>query len=357
MTTTDLADHQVVRDTTPTPTAEGWSIQLEDGNTFTCEPGDTLLRAALRQGIGFPYECNSGGCGSCMFELRSGAVQEVWDNPPGLSATAREKGRRLACQCVPLSDCTIQVRPRPQYVAPVTPQRCDAVLEEIISLTHDMSLFRLKTMVPAVFLPGQFAMLSMAGQPHARAYSMCNLENDRGHWDFIIKRVPGGSFTNALFDLDPGANIEIDGPYGVAFLREESPRDILCIAGGAGLSPMLSILRGASASPLLQGRELQFFYGGRTPQDFCHEPLFNEDAVLAAKVIHRSAVSAQQDDSQVWEGERGFIHEVVEHHLADRLKSFEIYLSGPPPMTDAVQKMLMIKYRVPGAQIHFDRFY
>lgn len=357
MASTNLADHESISGAASAKLADGWTIQLENGVSFPCARGDTLLRAALREGIGFPYECNSGGCASCMFELREGAVDEVWDNPPGLTATSREKGRLLACQCVPVSDCTIQVRTRPQYVPLVKPSRQDTVIEEMISLTHDMSLFRLRASGPAVFLPGQFAMLSLPGQPFARAYSMCNLGNERGDWDFIIKRVPGGAFTNTLFNLKPGEPVGIDGPYGAAFLREETPRDILCIAGGAGLSPMLSILRGAAASPQLQGRELHFFYGGRAPRDFCHEPLFSEDPILAGKVLHRSAISAQPDDELVWEGERGFIHEVVERHLADRLKSFEIYLSGPPPMTDAVQTMLVVKYRVPLAQIHFDRFY
>lgn len=217
MASTNLADHESISGAASAKLADGWTIQLENGVSFPCARGDTLLRAALREGIGFPYECNSGGCASCMFELREGAVDEVWDNPPGLTATSREKGRLLACQCVPVSDCTIQVRTRPQYVPLVKPSRQDTVIEEMISLTHDMSLFRLRASGPAVFLPGQFAMLSLPGQPFARAYSMCNLGNERGDWDFIIKRVPGGAFTNTLFNLKPGEPVGIDGPYGAAF--------------------------------------------------------------------------------------------------------------------------------------------
>jgi toluene monooxygenase electron transfer component len=345
------------RTAAPAADAVGFAIALEDGTWFPCAADETLLRAALRHGVGFPYECNSGGCGSCTFELLDGAVDEVWPQAPGLSPRAREAGRLLACQCRPTADCTVRARIRPQYVPPVPPTRMSAVLETVRTLTHDMALFRLRTPVPAQFLPGQYAMLSLPGSQAARAYSMCNIGNAQGDWDFIVKRVPGGAFSEALFGLREGAAIAIDGPYGVAFLREESPRDVLCIAGGAGLSPMLSILRGAAVSPSMEGRELHFFYGGRAPRDLCHEALFAEDATLAGRVLHHSAISAEPEPDVIWEGQRGFIHDVVEQRLGGRLKDFEIYLSGPPPMTDAVQRMLVIKHRVPTAQIHFDRFF
>lgn len=334
-----------------------FAIALEDGTAFACAADDTLLRAALRHGIGFPYECNSGGCGSCAFELLDGAVNDLWPQAPGLSPKGRDAGRLLACQCRPMANCTLRARIRPQYVPPVPPARTAAVLEAVRTLTHDMALFRLHTSSPAEFLPGQYAMLSLPASEPTRAYSMCNLGNADGKWDFIVKRVPGGAFSEALFALREGATLAIDGPYGAAFLREDAPRDVLCIAGGAGLSPMLSILRGAAASSRLAGRELHFFYGGRAPRDLCHEALFAADVALSERVLHCGAISAAADLDPSWEGERGFIHEVVERRIGDRLKSFEIYLSGPPPMTDAVQRMLVVNHRVPASQIHFDRFF
>lgn len=333
------------------------TILIEGRDPIQCERGDTLLRAALRQGVGFPYECNSGGCGSCMFELTHGDVTELWPQAPGLTASARERGRLLACQCAPTSDCSVRVRTRLQYVAPVPPQRMLATVAGVKHLTHDMAMLCLVTKGAASFRPGQFAMLSLPGRGEIRAYSMCNIANDAGQWNFIIKRVPEGSFSNAILEASHGETIEVDGPYGVAYLKEDSPRDILCIAGGAGLSPMLSILRGAGASDALQSRELHFFYGGRAPRDICHEQMLAGDATLAGRVLHRSAISDDATLDVEWNGERGYIHEVVERHLGERIKDFEIYLSGPPPMTDAVQKMLVIKHRVPMQQIHFDRFY
>src|SRR5690606_7967230 len=166
MSVSSFVDKKNQRGETDLQAAKEWTITMEGGVSFPCGSSDTLLRAALRQGIGFPYECNSGGCGSCIFELQSGAMDEVWESAPGLSAAAREKGLLLACQCIPYSDCTIKVRARSQYVPPVIPARQNALLENVIPLTHDMSLFRFRGTGSARFLPGQYAMLSLPEQPH-----------------------------------------------------------------------------------------------------------------------------------------------------------------------------------------------
>ncbi|MDR8398323.1 Rieske 2Fe-2S domain-containing protein [Paraburkholderia sp. USG1] len=335
-------------------------VRMADSElSYTNAPGDTLLRAALRSGIGFPYECNSGGCGSCMYELASGEVIDRMPDAAGLSARARAAGKRLACQSVPQSDCVIRIRRLEEYVPPIVPRRQRLELERVTRLTRDMSEFRFRGEGPAEFLPGQYAMLGIEGTHEERAYSMSNTANREGIWEFIVKRVPEGRFSPRLFGIEttPAVRVTLDGPYGTAYLRPESPRPILCIAGGAGLSPMMSILRGASRTPGLAGRETHLFYGGRTPQDLCDAALLAADDALRGKIINVSAVS---DSSSItdegWSGERGFIHEVLEARLGKRFAEFEIYLSGPPAMVDAVQRMLVVGHRVPVSQIHFDRF-
>jgi len=326
---------------------------------FRCEADDTILGSALRGGRGFPYECNSGGCGSCQFELLEGAVDELWPEAPGLSSRARERGRRLACQCVPTSDCTIKVALRDEAVPPLVPKRQRLSFVEAHPLTPDMAEFSFQGPGAAEFLPGQFAMFGLPGVTGPRAYSMSNLANEAGRWNFVIKRVPGGRGTGVLFDsLRPGDEISLDGPFGNSFLRTGNDRDIVCVAGGSGLSPVLSILRGAVRTPELSDRRLLLFYGGRGPQDLCVSKIVNADPLLRARVVLHTAISDDNaPDAKNWAGERGFVHELVRRTLVDRIPEFDYYFCGPPPMTDAVHRMLLLDYKVSDKQLHFDRFF
>lgn len=332
-----------------------FSIKIDGTGEEFSVANDTLLGAALRQGLGFPYECNSGGCGSCMFEVVSGEVKELWPDAPGLSARARERGRRLACQCEPASDCVIKVRLKSDYVPLHRPARVAATLVEARKLTHDLTEFCFQTPEPADFLPGQFALLHLPNVEGARAYSMSNLSTDGGTWNFIIRHVPKGRGTAVLFtQLKTGDQIKIDGPYGLAYLRPESPRDIVCIGGGSGLSPMVSIVRAAVRDPRLIDRKITFFYGARTPNDLCIEELLARDPLMAERATVIPAISTPTEG---WQGEQGFIHEVMQKKLAAGFENYEFYCCGPPPMTDAIQRLLLLDKRVPAQQLHFDRFY
>lgn len=327
--------------------------------SFEQDAADTVLRAALRAGIGFPYECNSGGCGSCRFEVVAGAVDMLWPEAPGLSERDRRKGRQLACQCRAAGELTIRVRPGEEYVPRIVPRRCRARLIGCTDLTHDIREFRFATDSPAAFTPGQYASLVLDGLDAPRGYSMSNLPNAQGQWDFQIRRVPGGRATTLLFDtLAVGDAIELDGPYGLAGLREDNPRDIVCIAGGSGLAPMVSIARGAAAAGMLASRRLHFFYGARTPRDVCGETLLRELQGFGSSLLFHPVVSdTASADAAGWSGGRGFVHEALPRLLGDGLARHEFYFAGPPPMTQAIQELLMGTHLVPYQQIHFDRFF
>lgn len=334
------------------------SITIEgSGQVFTCTGQDTLLRAGLRAGLALPYECQSGGCGSCAFELVSGNLQDLWPEAPGLPGAARDRGRRLACQSRPDTDCVIRTRLKPQCAPIVPPQRHAVTFVARFAVTHDMAEVQFRAAEPALFKAGQYALLELPGVHGSRAYSMCNLPNDEGVWSFIVKRVHGGRGTAMLFDtLQPGDELTLDGPYGMAYLRADSPRDIICIAGGSGLSPVLSILTAAVREPGLSARRLSAFYGGRAPRDLCLPALLRRDPLLSDRVSCVTSISDDLPQSD-WDGERGFVHEVVKRSLGSQEpRCFEYYFCGPPPMTDAVQKLLLLECRVPFSQLHFDRF-
>jgi toluene monooxygenase electron transfer component len=328
-------------------------------NEFEQQGKDTLLRAALRAGLSFPYECNSGGCGSCKFELLAGEVENLWPQAPGLSPRDLRQGKLLACQCVASTDLRIKVRCTAPAPAAIRPQRQRARFIGAQRITHDISEFRFVSDEAARFLPGQYAMLEIPGVATPRAYSMSNLGNPQGEWHFQIRRVAHGLATTQLFTtLQEGDVIEIDGPYGQAFLRPDASRDMVCVAGGSGLAPMVSIARGAAQAGLLQSRQLHFFYGGRTPQDICGESFLRELPGFGGHLHFHPVVSLPGEDAHSrWSGETGFVHDLVRRRFGQSLPNYEFYFAGPPPMTQGLQEMLMVDYQVPFEQLHFDRFF
>jgi toluene monooxygenase electron transfer component len=329
-------------------------ITTEGGGVFDVSAeDDTLLRAALRAGVGFPHDCSVGGCGNCRFELVSGEMETLWSEAPGLSERDRRRGRRLACQSRPLGDCTIRVRISEEYRPTIRPRLRRATLVRRTPITADISEFVFATDAPAEFLAGQYALLHPRGVSGVRAYSMSNLPNAEGDWHFAIRRVPGGRGSNALFDkLKVGDAIPLDGPFGHAWFREEEPRDTVCIAGGSGIGPIVSIVRAALREE--GGRRIRVFEGARTREDLCFPGLFG--AALDARIDYTPVLSAEPETGD-WIGARGFVHAEVERLLADRADACEFYFAGPPPMIEAIQDLLIVRWTVPIPRVHYDRFF
>ncbi|WP_428542758.1 2Fe-2S iron-sulfur cluster-binding protein [Profundibacter sp.] len=329
------------------------------GDVFECDSGDTVLRSALRAGVNFSYECNSGGCGACKFEAIEGTFTTLWPDAPGLSRRDIRKGRMLGCQCVPDGDAVIRFNPDPEAEPDrvARPQRGSLTLREVNMLTADMAEFVFEGDGAERFLPGQIAMFDLPGITGARAYSMSNLPNDSRQWRFIIKHVPGGAGTGYLFDtLQLGDVLPIDAPYGKSYFRPENGRDIVCIAGGSGLSPVMSIARAATRDPAMAGRRVLMFYGGRSPEDICTPGLVSELNGPGAEITCFNAISDETRAGE-WDGDCCFIHELAERTLGDEMAAYDYYFCGPPPMTDAVQRMLMIEHKVLFDQLYFDRFF
>jgi toluene monooxygenase electron transfer component len=339
------------------------SIKVNDAQDFACADDDTLLRSALRSGLGMPYECNAGSCGTCKVELVEGQVTSLRPDAPGLGERDRLKNRVLACQARPVTDCRIKVRLRPENVPLHRPARFRATLAGFRDLTHDMREFRFKAEGEAPgFLPGQYALFYLPGLDAPRTYSMSNIPED-GEWHFIVRRVPSGVGTVTLFDKVPvGSTLELDGPYGLAYLRTDSPRDIVCIAGGSGLAPILSIARGAVREPKLDGRRIHVFYGARTQRDLCGEAELAALPGFGTRISFTPVLSEphdklpEADSTQPWTGATGFVHEEARRFIGENWAAYEYYFAGPPLMAEAVQKMLIEK-RVPYPQVHFDSFY
>lgn len=324
------------------------------GAAYDCEADDAVLRAGLRAGLPLAYECNAGGCGTCKFDLLDGEIVDLWPSAPGLSERDRGRRRYLACQSRPNSDCRIRMIGRGEADDAPLPARMRVTLEGGEDLTHDMREFRFRADRPAEFLPGQYALLLLPGLAPMRAYSMSNVANDAGEWHFIIRRVRGGATTSALFDLRTGADATLDGPYGRAYLRPVTARNIVCIAGGSGLSPMIGIARGLDRLTAPYDGSFDFFYGGRSADDICGEALLQRLPRLGGRLRFHTIVSSH--DSR-WSGRIGMVHELVADLPEEAFGRSDFYLAGPPPMAEAVVSLLAKGRSVPAERIHYDRFF
>ena len=291
-------------------------------------------------------------------ELLECRLTSLRPDAPGLTDRDRARNRVLACQSRPASDCAIKVRLRPENVPVHRPARFRARLAGFRDVTHDMREFHFKAVGAPGFLPGQYALFYLPGLAVPRTYSMSNADDGSGEWHFIVRRVPGGVGTVALFDKVPlDSEVGLDGPYGLAYLRPESPRDLVLVGGGSGLAPVLSIARGAVADRRLDGRSIHVFYGARTVRDLAGERELRALPGYGTRLFFEAVLSDPQAESaQPWDGPTGFVHEHLRRFIGERWADFEYYFAGPPPMAQAVQQMLVEK-RVPFPQVHFDSFY
>ncbi len=329
-----------------------YQVDIDGGTGFAADPAeDSVLRAALRAGIGFPHECSVGGCGACRYELLEGEVDELWADAPGLSERDRRRGKRLACQTRLRGDCRIRVRCDDAYAPVVAPARIACQLRGRRMLTHDMAELSFEAAQPVSFLPGQYALLQLPGVRGLRAYSMSNVADGSGRLQFIVRRTPDGAGSPLLVDQLPlGSSVMIDGPYGHAYLREHVTRPLICIAGGSGLAPMLSVATRASAL----GISTDFFFGGRSVADLCARAALAALTGFGSTLRLHEVVSGPDVDG--WRGATGWVHDAVARLVSEDAHAYEYYFAGPPAMIEALQEMLMVKLQVPYEQIHFDRF-
>ena len=327
------------------------TIRLEpSGESFTCGPGETILRAGLAAGFAMPYECASGSCSSCKGRLTAGEVEHIWADATGLSERDRRKGDRiLCCQARPRGDCTVQVRlalvegareePRPAAFT--------ATVETLQRPIPSVIAFSCRPEQPVPFLPGQYVLLQVPGGQR-RAYSMANVEAET--LDFIVKEKPGGHASQYLFDdLAAGDTVSLEGPYGRAYLRTPPQSEIVCVAGGSGLAPMLSVacatLAEADAPPL------HLFFGANTAEELF---MVEEMEALAAKHDRLSLTLAVRDGAPG--AATGLVGDVALAALED-LADCDFYMAGPPGLIDALLRPVMRSGKVRPERIFFDRFY
>ncbi len=318
-----------------------------NGEAITVNPKETLLQAALRQGVDFPHSCRVGGCAACKCKLVDGKVKELTQTSYILSDEDLDNGMILACQSVPQTDVTIEVDMAAQRARRTVSGRVVART----ALTHDIVSLRIQLDESLPYKAGQYAQLSVDSLPGVdRSYSFATAVQPNSQVSFLVRKVPGGVFSGHVHEQDVvGQRVSVQGPMGDFWLRQ-AQAPLLMVAGGSGLAPILAILEDALAQGVK--RPVTVLFGARQQAD-----LYGQDTLDGIRAQWPAAfrfvpVLSAEPEGSGWAGARGNVDSALAEHLPPGAHA---YLCGPPVMVDAVSAALRAR-GVPGEHIHADRF-
>ncbi len=281
------------------------------GIEIEVDEDQTILRAAAEQGIMLMHGCKEGQCASCKsFMLEGDDIEHDRYSTFALPDYEKEEGYTLLCRAHAYEDVTIELLNYDEDMIrsglPIQQAVAEVVSNEPV--THDMRHLVLRLVEPGPaevkFFPGQYMDIAVPGTDQVRSFSMANTSSRDGLLEFVIKVYPDGLFSHFLdARLQPGDRLELTGPFGVFTLRE-GDTDLVFIGGGAGMAPILSLLRSMAERGI--SRKATFFYGARGRSDLCFE---DEIHALAEKLPGFSYVPALSHEE--WDGETGLITDVV----------------------------------------------
>lgn len=305
------------------------------GARFEVPGGETMLEAALKNDVPFPHNCTVGTCGSCKCKLKSGRVSALTDFGYTLSQQEIAAGFILACQAIPKDPLT-EVEVEGAFADVPAAEQFKGKLINTEELTHDILKITIELDRPIHFVAGQYANIKYANITRARNYSFADAPSREGRKqiNFFIRKVPGGAFTEALFKGEiKDIPLDIDGPHG-NFHLHPGDKPMVCIAGGSGLAPLMSVLEDARKNRVK--RPCIFLFGARTPKDlYCLDQIKQIEQGWADKFVFLPVLSHEPADTD-WKGARGLVTQFITDAMPDLdLKNAEGYMCGPPGMIDA----------------------
>lgn len=331
------------------------------GIELEVDEDETILDAAFRQGIMLMHGCKEGQCSSCKSFLLDGEVDLDRYSTFALPDFEEQEGYTLLCRAHALSDVEIELLHYDEdAIRSGTPiVTATTAVEAVEELTHDIRrlVVRVSGSGGLEFKAGQYVDIDIPGaEGEHRSFSMANAPGEPDRLEFMIKLYEGGHFSGLLANgngIAVGDELQCKGPFGMFTLRDSSPRRLVFIAGGAGMAPVLSLLR--SMADKGTERPATFYYGARTADDlFALEELERLAGELPDFTFVPALSEAGEGDAD-WDGEAGLVTDVVDRLETDDLAEVDAYLCGPPPMVDAAIALLE-RRGVPESHIYFDRF-
>ena len=323
------------------------------GHQFDCEADETVLNAALRAGIGLPYGCKNGACGSCKGKVIAGSVEHKAHQQRALPEEERAQGFSLFCCAVPQADLVIEAREvagSSEYPVRKMPTR----VASIQKVAPDVAVVTLQ-------LPAKEALAYRAGQyiefllkdGKRRSYSMASAPSLEGPLTLHIRYMAGGLFTEHVFNtLKERDILRFEGPHGTFFLREESSKPIVLLASGTGFAPIKALVE--HLVHLKSERPVSLYWGGRRPLDLYMNELCEQWAAILPNFRYVPVVSHALPEDH-WQGRTGFVHQAVMQDIPD-LSGYQVYACGAPVVVDSARRDYVEQCGLPADEFYADAF-
>jgi len=334
--------------------AASFAISVQpSGIQFDAQPDESLLAAGIRQGVGLPYGCKDGACGSCKCKLVSGQVQQSNFQRKALSEEEEAQGFVLTCSARALSDVTLESRQvTPAGALPV--KKMPTRVSSLVRKTEDVMLMQLQ--LPAndtfVYRAGQYVEFILRDGAR-RSYSMANAPGKGPGLELHIRHMPGGRFTDQVFGTMKEKDIlRIEGPMGSFFLREDSEKPMVFLASGTGFAPLKALLEHMQHCGIT--RPVTLYWGGRRPADLYLDDWVQAQCAAMPNLRYVPVVSdALPEDA--WQGRTGFVHHAVLEDFPD-LSSYQVYACGAPIVVDSAKRDFGAQAGLPAEEFFADAF-
>jgi len=307
------------------------------GIEIEVDEDQTILRAAAEQGVQLMHGCKEGQCAACKsFVLEGEDIELDKYSTFALPDYEKEEGSTLLCRAHAYEDLVIELLNYDEEIIrsglPLRKGVAEVVSNEPV--THDLHHLVLKLVEPEEikFFPGQYLDITVPETAESRSFSMANTPDRDGRFEFVIKVYPNGLFSEFLATkVAVGDRLEVEGPFGTFTLRESRTSPLVFLGGGAGLAPVLGLLRSMADRGV--DRQAVFYYGARQRRDLCFEEELRALEARLPGFKYVPALSEPADDDE-WDGEVGMVTDVLARCEPD-LSGRDAYVCGPPPMVDA----------------------
>jgi CDP-4-dehydro-6-deoxyglucose reductase len=325
------------------------------GHSFACADGDTVLTAAMAADLILPYGCRNGACGTCKGKIVDGHVDYGPHQPGTLTDDEKRQGLALLCCAQPLTDLVLEIR-EVRRAGDIRIRKLPCRIESIDKPAPDVAIVRIK--LPAnerlQFLAGQYVDLLLK-DGRRRSFSLATPPHDDALLELHVRQVPGGFFTNQLFTEFRGREIlRFEGPLGTFFLREESDKPIILVAGGTGFAPIKGIIEHALHHRIDATRPMVLYWGARAKRDLYLPDLPGKWQQASRNFTFIPVLSEPASDDD-WPGRTGLVHQAVLDDFAD-LSGYQVYVCGGPAMVDAARKSFIATRGLPPEDFFADSF-
>ena len=309
------------------------------GRHFSADATETLLAAGIRQGIGLPYGCKDGACGSCKCKKLEGTVVHGAHQSKALSEEEEAQGLILTCCATAQSDVVLEsrqvteagafpIKKMPVRVASLVKKSDDVMVIQLQLPANDVMKFHAGQYIEFMLRDGSRRSYSMANAPHT-------LEAAAPKVELHIRHMPGGKFTDPVFTTMKEKDIlRAEGPYGSFFLREDSDKPMVLLASGTGFAPIKALIEHMQHQGIT--RPAMLYWGGRRPSDLYMSDWVEAQLARMPQLRYVPVVSnATPEDA--WSGRTGFVHQAVLEDHPD-LSGFQVYACGAPIVVDSAQR-------------------